>query len=72
MIFGNPQLLARSSQIQNRIIREELAGRRDLLAETEAVFIMDLPKARDVRKSLETYTSWLDQARQTLQDFQDA
>ena len=31
----------------------------------------DARKAKDVRKSLETYTSWLDQARQTLQDFQD-
>ena len=43
MIFGNLELMARSSQIQNQIIREELAGRRDLLAETEAVFFMDLP-----------------------------
>ena len=31
----------------------------------------DARKAKDVRTSLETYTSWLDQARQTLQDFQD-
>ena len=43
MIFGNPELLAQSSQIQNQIIREELAGRRDLLAETEEFFFMDIP-----------------------------
>ena len=43
MIFGNPELLAQSSQIQNQIIREELAGRRDLLEEMEDIFFMDLP-----------------------------
>ena len=43
MIFGDPQLLEQSSQLQNEIIREELAGRRDLLAETEDIFFMDIP-----------------------------
>ena len=56
MIFGNPELLEQSSQIQNRIIREELAGRRDLLAETEAVFFMDLPLLFELQ-----YEEWFDQ-----------
>ena len=56
MIFGNPQLLAQSSQIQNQIIREELAGRRDLLAETEDIFFMDLPLLFELQ-----YEDWFDQ-----------
>ena len=56
MIFGNPQLLEQSSQIQNQIIREELAGRRDLLAETEDIFFMDLPLLFELQ-----YEDWFDQ-----------
>lgn len=56
MIFGNPELLAQSSQLQNEIIREELAHRRDLLAETEAVFFMDLPLLFELE-----YDNWFDQ-----------
>lgn len=56
MIFGNPELLAQSSQLQNEIIREELARRRDLLAETEAVFFMDLPLLFELE-----YDNWFDQ-----------
>ena len=56
MIFGNPELLAQSSQIQNHIIREELAGRRDLLAEKEDIFFMDLPLLFELG-----YESWFDQ-----------
>ena len=56
MIFGNPELLAQSSQLQNEIIREELASRRDLLAETEAVFFMDLPLLFELG-----YDNWFDQ-----------
>ena len=56
MIFGNPDLLAQSSQIQNRIIREELAGRRDMLAETEDIFFMDLPLLFELQ-----YEDWFDQ-----------
>ena len=56
MIFGNPQLLEQSSQIQNRIIREELAGRRDMLAETEDIFFMDLPLLFELQ-----YEEWFDQ-----------
>ena len=56
MIFGNPELLAQSSQIQNQIIREELAGRRDLLAEKEDIFFMDLPLLFELE-----YDNWFDQ-----------
>ena len=56
MIFGNPELLAQSSQIQNQIIREELAHRRDLLAETEDIFFMDLPLLFELQ-----YEEWFDQ-----------
>ena len=56
MIFGNAELLAQSSQIQNQIIREELAGRRDLLAETEDFFFMDLPLLFELQ-----YEDWFDQ-----------
>ena len=56
MIFGDPELLAQSSQIQNQIIREELAGRRDLLAETEDIFFMDLPLLFELQ-----YEEWFDQ-----------
>ncbi|WP_148881516.1 dephospho-CoA kinase [Streptococcus sp. Marseille-P7376] len=56
MLFGNPELLAQSSQIQNEIIREELARRRDLLAETEAVFFIDVPLLFELQ-----YEDWFDQ-----------
>ena len=56
MIFGNLELMARSSQIQNQIIREELAGRRDLLAEMEDIFFMDLPLLFELQ-----YEDWFDQ-----------
>lgn len=56
MIFGNPQLLAQSSQIQNQIIREELACRRELLVETEDIFFMDIPLLFELQ-----YEDWFDQ-----------
>ena len=56
MIFGNPELLAQSSQIQNQIIHEELAGRRDLLEEMEDIFFMDLPLLFELQ-----YEDWFDQ-----------
>lgn len=56
MIFGDPELLAQSSQIQNQIIREELADRRDLLAETEDFFFMDVPLLFELQ-----YEDWFDQ-----------
>ena len=46
MIFGNTELLAQSSQIQNRIIREEL----------EDIFFMDLPLLFELQ-----YEDWFDQ-----------
>lgn len=56
MLFGNPEFLAQSSQLQNQIIREELARRRDLLAETESVFFMDIPLLFELQ-----YEDWFDQ-----------
>ena len=56
MIFGNPELLAQSSQIQNQIIREELARRRELMAETEEFFFMDIPLLFEL-----SYENWFDQ-----------
>ena len=56
MIFGNPELLAQSSQIQNQIIREELARRRELMAETEDIFFMDIPLLFEL-----SYENWFDQ-----------
>ena len=56
MIFGNPDLLTQSSQLQNEIIREELVRRRDLLAETEDIFFMDLPLLFELE-----YDNWFDQ-----------
>ncbi|WP_149555308.1 dephospho-CoA kinase [Streptococcus cristatus] len=56
MIFGNSEVLARSSQLQNEIIREELAHRHDLLAETEDIFFMDLPLLFELE-----YDNWFDQ-----------
>ena len=56
MIFGNPEFLAQSSQIQNQIIREELARRRELLAETEDIFFMDIPLLFEL-----SYENWFDQ-----------
>ncbi|EFX53033.1 dephospho-CoA kinase [Streptococcus cristatus ATCC 51100] len=56
MIFGNSEVLAQSSQLQNEIIREELARRRDLLAETEDIFFMDLPLLFELE-----YDNWFDQ-----------
>ena len=56
MIFGDPELLGQSSQIQNQIIREELADRRDLLAETEDFFFMDVPLLFELQ-----YEDWFDQ-----------
>ena len=56
MIFGNPELLAQSSQLQNEIIREELAGRRYLLAGKEDFFFMDLPLLFELE-----YDNWFDQ-----------
>lgn len=56
MIFGSPELLEKSSQLQNAIIWEELARRRDDLAGTEQVFFMDIPLLFE-----QGYEGWFDQ-----------
>ena len=43
IIFANSENLALSSQLQDSIIREELAKARDSLAKHEQVFFMDIP-----------------------------
>ena len=42
-IFSSKDMLEKSSRLQNGIIREELARRRDELAKTQKVFFMDIP-----------------------------
>lgn len=55
MIFGNPDLLAQSSQLQGAIIRQELARRRDLAAASQQVFFMDIPLLFE-----QAYEGWFD------------
>lgn len=43
LIFESEEALRISSELQDQIIREELAFRRDELAQTEDVFFMDIP-----------------------------
>ena len=43
LIFLSKDMLEKSSHLQNGIIREELARRRDELAKTQDVFFMDIP-----------------------------
>ena len=43
LIFSSKDMLEKSSRLQNGIIREELARRRDELAKTKKVFFMDIP-----------------------------
>ncbi len=43
LIFSSKDMLEKSSRLQNGIIREELAKRRDELAKTQKVFFMDIP-----------------------------
>ncbi|UVF02325.1 dephospho-CoA kinase [Streptococcus equinus] len=43
LIFSSKDMLEKSSRLQNGIIREELARRRDELAKTQDVFFMDIP-----------------------------
>lgn len=43
LIFSSKDMLEKSSRLQNGIIREELARRRDKLAKTQDVFFMDIP-----------------------------
>lgn len=43
LIFSSKDMLEKSSRLQNGIIREELARRRDELAKTQKVLFMDIP-----------------------------
>ncbi|MBP2622895.1 dephospho-CoA kinase [Streptococcus oricebi] len=56
MLFDNPDLMKKSSQLQNGIIREELARLRDRLKEKETLFFMDIPLLFEL-----DYESWFDQ-----------
>ncbi|MCB5137965.1 dephospho-CoA kinase [Streptococcus mutans] len=55
-IFSSPDNLAKSSQLQNAIIRQELEIRRDQLAKTEAIFFMDIPLLIE-----QNYRDWFDE-----------
>ncbi|MGT2753449.1 dephospho-CoA kinase [Streptococcus ovis] len=55
LIFSSPENLKVSSDLQNQIIREELASRRDKLAQTEDVFFMDIPLLIELG-----YQDWFD------------
>ena len=56
LIFSNPEEREWSKQTQGEIIREELAALRDQLAQTEAVFFMDIPLLFE-----QDYVSWFDE-----------
>lgn len=55
MIFASKEMLTKSSQIQNGIIRQELARRRDELAKSQEVFFMDIPLLIE-----RDYVDWFD------------
>lgn len=56
VIFGNKEMMAKSSRLQNEIIRQELANRRNQLAQTEEVFFMDIPLLIEL-----DYMDWFDE-----------
>ena len=55
-IFSNPEEREWSRLTQGEIIREELATLRDQLAQTEAIFFMDIPLLFE-----QDYVSWFDE-----------
>lgn len=55
MLFSNPDNMATSSAIQNQIIKEELAAKRDHLAQSQAIFFMDIPLLMELG-----YQDWFD------------
>lgn len=55
LIFSSKDMLEKSSRLQNGIIREELARRRDELAKTQKVFFMDIPLLIE-----HNYMEWFD------------
>lgn len=56
IIFSSQENLDRSAQLQNAIIRQELADQRDKLAQTEALFFMDIPLLIE-----QDYVDWFDE-----------
>ncbi len=56
LIFSSPKNLKKSSQLQDQIIRQELAERRDKMAEQLPVFFMDIPLLIEA-----DYVDWFDQ-----------
>lgn len=56
VIFGKKEMMAKSSSLQNEIIRQELANRRNQLAQTEEVFFMDIPLLIEL-----DYMDWFDE-----------
>lgn len=56
LLFSRPNLLEKSSRLQNDIIRQELANRRDQLAKTEETFFMDIPLLFE-----QDYADWFDE-----------
>ena len=55
-IFSNPEEQEWSKQTQGEIIREELVALRDQLAQTEALFFMDIPLLFE-----QGYANWFDE-----------
>ena len=56
LIFSNYEEREWSKQTQGQIIREELGSLRDKLAQTEALFFMDIPLLFE-----QNYASWFDE-----------
>ena len=56
LIFLNPEEQEWSKRTQGEIIREELAALRNQLAQTEALFFMDIPLLFE-----QNYASWFDE-----------
>ena len=56
LIFSNPEEREWSKQTQGEIIREELAALREQLAQTEAIFFMDIPLLFE-----QGYANWFDE-----------
>ena len=56
LIFSNPEEQEWSKSTQGEIIREELAALRNQLAQTEALFFIDIPLLFE-----QNYASWFDE-----------
>lgn len=54
-IFENQEMMAKSSALQNDMIRQELAQRRQELVKTESLFFMDIPLLIEL-----DYVGWFD------------